>query len=75
MIVKVQRSIVTSCAKPQVLVYNRTSTCVFQGPLTKAVRKLLGKRLKAFFHATLVANSDGWGYTFALGKEAPWQKW
>ena len=75
MIVKVQRSIVTGFPKPVVLVYNKSRAYMFQGPLTKDVRKLLGKRFKAFFHATATKNPDGKTYTFVLGTEAPWQSW
>lgn len=69
-IVKVQRSVFTNAPKPQMLIYNKGRTVEFEGDLTDDVAKLLGERLKAFFHARI----DNKGVVH-LDKPAPDQSW
>lgn len=70
MIVKVQQSIATTHAAPQMLIYNEDRSVTYEAPLTAPVARVLGARLKAYFYATI----DGAGL-LSLDGAAPEQDW
>lgn len=53
MIVKVQQSQATTEDQPQMLIYNKDRSVLYSAALDKSVKKLLGKRPKAYFLATI----------------------
>lgn len=54
MIVKVQRSLATAPNNVQTfIVYDEDRSIMYQAPLTAAIARALGSRLKAYFHAEI----------------------
>lgn len=69
-IVKVQRSIVTSCDKPQVVIYNEDRSILHQQDMPKAIKRLFKREeFKFYAHATF---RDG---QLAINRRARWQEW
>jgi len=52
-LVKIQKSIVTTHKRPQVLVYNKDKSVMWEGDLTKEVEALMKNETKAYFEAKL----------------------
>jgi hypothetical protein len=69
MIVKVQISLFTNEAKPQVLVYNESRTVMWQGDAPKGLKKLMKGEPKKYFKATTG------GKLIHLGDEVEEQEW
>lgn len=70
MIFKVQ---VPICGESLALVYNQDRPVMAQVPITKAIRKVCGERLKAYVHGEM--RDSGNGPTLQFSKQAPWQEW
>lgn len=68
MIVKVQISLYPPDAS-QTLIYNEDRSITLDRLTTPELRKRMGTRVKAFFHAHRVPGD------LELGEEAPWQSW
>ena len=69
MIVKVQRSIVTSDDQAQCLVYNEDQSVLYQMPMTLELFDMFGDELKMYCYAELVDS------IIVLEGEAPEQEW
>lgn len=69
MIVKVQISLYPP-DDPSTMIYNRERSIIITAPTTPEMRKRMGERVKAFFHAHLTERRQ-----VELGEEAPWQAW
>ena len=52
-IVKVQRSIVTGHDKPQVLIYNKSRSILYQQDMTRSLSRLFGEEFKIYMAAEL----------------------
>lgn len=70
MVVKVQISLFTTAAAPQVLVYNEDRSVEWTGFAGQNVIDLMGDRNKAFFEASVRPNG-----TIDILAEAEWQGW
>jgi len=68
-IVKVQLSLASSAEMRRVLVYNLSRSVEWEGDAGADVLRVMGNRVKAYFHATVR------GTLVHLGKEAPEQSW
>jgi hypothetical protein len=72
-IVKIQASLSTSADARQMLIYNRSKTKVFEGPLTDQVAKLLSGRDKVYAKATVKTDSLGSNFIIhGLVGQQPW---
>lgn len=69
-IIKVQLSLHTSESKQQILAYNESQSILWQGDVTKAVKKVMGKSPKKFFYGWLDDRKQ-----LVIDDPAPWQKW
>lgn len=72
-IVKIQASIQTSLDQQQMLIYNRSKTKVFEGPITDQVKKLLAGRDKVYARATVKTDRQGFNFIIhGLVGQQPW---
>jgi hypothetical protein len=69
MVFKVQRSIWTGEACPQVLVYDRAHRHEYMGPLTHEMAHFMGEELKMFFNGHIE------GTEIVLDGVATWRNW
>ncbi len=69
-IIKVQISLHTSEDYPQILAYNESQSIMWQGDVTKAVKKVMGKSHKKFFYGWLDDKKQ-----LVIDDPAPWQEW
>lgn len=70
MIFKLQRSILTTAKKQQLIVYNKDRSIFFQGPLGKTIGEFMDKDFKMFVHGDIDENG-----MLRIAKEARWQEW
>jgi hypothetical protein len=69
MVCKLQRSISTSEAVDQVLIYNRERSYEYQGDLSDELREFMRKRLKMFVFCHIE------GTEFVVEGETNWRSW
>ena len=53
-LIKIQRSIWSSCDSPQMVIYNKTRDVYYEADLSPEVADIMGRRLRVYAVATLV---------------------